>query len=63
MKTFYLPSSAFSTVFQPTDFLELLKISSRKVTIWTKDVKYENRKSHSHDYAVQNLQKMSILQK
>lgn len=49
LKPFYLPSRAFSTVFQPTDFLELLKISSHKVTIWTKDVKYENRKRHFHD--------------
>lgn len=63
LNPFYLPSSAFSTVFQPTDFLELLNISSHKVTILTNDLQYENRKSHSHDYAMQNLQKMSILLK
>lgn len=58
-----MPSSAFSTVFQPAAFLAPFKISSHKVTIWTKDLQYENRKSHSHDYAMQNLQKMSILLK
>lgn len=56
-----MPSNPFPTLFQPADFLEPFKISSHKVTIWTKDLQHENRKSHSHDYAMKNLQKMSTL--